>query len=146
MLVVAAAGVGAVLLMGEGERSPEDTVRAFWEAERNGDCAELVDVVTERSWAVLWVEGDVEQASRDAVVEACAESAEAGGRAGGAAAGRRRAGLDSVVVISQGGDRAVVAVTTTVDGETSTYDIPLESEDGEWKVDMVELLDQYDDF
>ena len=42
--------------------------------------------------------------------------------------------IEEIVPVSESGDEAVVAVTGTLDGETSTNELPLRRVDGDWLV------------
>lgn len=136
IVLAAAAGVGAVvlgmvLLTGDDGPSPETTVRTFWEAT---DCATVVDHITEDSWRYVATEAQAESGSEPDSREEAIEACESGDRV---AAGDR---LESVELVSEDDDRAVVEVTADEDGDTATYDIPLRREDGQWKVDLVDFF------
>lgn len=52
VLVVVAAGVWVVRRAAGGpERSPRQTVGAFFQAQRDGDCRRLIDLLAEDSWS-----------------------------------------------------------------------------------------------
>lgn len=99
-LVAAVLVVGVVTwaVAGGGGRSPEATVRAFFDARRDGDCARLVELVSEASWS----EGG--RLDRDRFVESCA-----------AVVRRYRPQLHEVSVVSEHDAQAVVQVAVRLD-------------------------------
>jgi hypothetical protein len=126
---VGAVGFGLAQLLGGDGRSPEDTVRAFWEAD---DCPTLVDLMTENSWFFFEMEADSGRVSRQQAIEDCESSEDFDDEER----------LESVELVSQEGDRATVEVTRAIGGDSETNDVVLRREDGEWKVDIEETMEE----
>jgi ketosteroid isomerase-like protein len=132
VLAVVALAAGAFFLVrGDGERSREATIRAFQEASETNDCVAAVDLMTAESWAVVIAEADGTRQvrgspSRAEAIQSCREHSE----------DNIDETLDKVEVISEEDDRAVVAVTATSEGETSTHEFVLTREGGTWKLDL----------
>jgi hypothetical protein len=115
--------VGGVMLLRSGrddERSPEDTVRLFFDASMDRNCEELVDLVVERSWSQ---NGTVD---KDTAVDQCNEDL--------AVDAEFEAELRDVEVTDEKDDTAVVQVQYTLEGEDVDTRLDLEKEDGDWKV------------
>ena len=128
--VVAVLGIGAVLLMGGSGgsgSSPEDAVKDFFDAAKDGDCQGMMELITTGSFAGA----EPEQALAEC--EASFEAGEDFFSPGDT--------LDSVKVKSEDGDTAVVSVTSTTDGEATTDDLNLRKEDDKWKIDFTALGD-----
>jgi hypothetical protein len=137
--IVVVAGVGCGVGERSSQRSAEETVRAFFEARRAGDCERLAELVSRRSRSAGG------PAEHDRFVEACAE-----------VVGDYRPELATVEVVSEGGSDAVVnmaveharplspdrgdgVLSVSVDGETRAYEVGhLVHEGGEWKVEVDE--------
>ncbi|HEY8543751.1 MAG TPA: hypothetical protein VIL36_01840 [Acidimicrobiales bacterium] len=123
--VVAVVGllVGTALWLRGGrddERSPEDTVRLFFDASMDRDCEELVDLVVERSWSQGGTVGRaeaVDQCTRDLASDVDFD-----------------AELLDVEVTAEEDDTAVVEVKYTLEGEDIDTRLDLEKEDDTWKI------------
>jgi len=131
LAVVALVGGALFLVRGDEERSPEATIRAFQEASATNDCEAAADLTTVESWALIMAAADGTtqvpvSPSRAEVIRSCREHS----------GDNIDETLDNVEVISVESDRAVVAVTVTSDGDTSTYQFVLVREDGTWKLDF----------
>ena len=84
-----------------GGRSPEQTVRDYFEAAQSRDCKRMIDLVTEDTWR---------QGGAATKSEAVGECEDALSQLGATTWFT----LDNVRLVSQSGDRATVEVTTTV--------------------------------
>jgi hypothetical protein len=126
-LVVLALVVGGLLFaMGDsddGDDSPEQAVRDFFEASEDKDCARLTELVVEKSWS----QGGT--VTRESAIEQCSDEMEAGPQLD--------TELKSVDTTSEQDDKAVVRVNYTLDDETVDTEIDLVREDGDWKIDSV---------
>jgi hypothetical protein len=103
----------------DASATPEEVTAALFDAARAGDCEAVIELMAPDAF-------DAGDTPATAVAECEADDE-----------GRElMAGLDVVDIslVSETGDRAVVAVTATVDGETSTEEMPLQRVDGEWLV------------
>lgn len=128
--VLAVAAIGGFLLLGgsgSSGSSPEDAVSDFFDAAKDGDCQGMMGLITTGSFAGT----PPEQALAEC--EASFEAGEDFFTPGDT--------LDSVEVKSEDGDTAVVAVTSTTEGEQTTDDLNLRKEDGKWKIDFSVLND-----
>jgi hypothetical protein len=109
--LIAVVAAGALILGGgawaafahDGERSPEDTVAAFFDARQRGDCEGLLDLTSEASWSEDGV------SSRDEFLEACADAVEA-----------YQPELHEVHLRSEADDQAVVQVEVAIDENQPT--------------------------
>jgi hypothetical protein len=132
VLAVVVLVAGALFLVrGDEDRSPEATIRAFQEGSSTNDCETAVDLMTDESWALIMAAADGTtqvpvSPSREEAIRSCREHS----------GDNIDETLDNVEVISEESDRAVVAVTVTSDGDTSTYEVVLVREDGTWKLDF----------
>lgn len=97
---------------------PEETVRAFWEAMRDGDCENVIDLMTEESWSMG---GSI---SREDAVTSCEQSP-------AAAAGLE---VQEVKLTAEEQNEAAADVTFSYSGQTMTQSMGLRVEDGRWKV------------
>ena len=99
--------------------TPEATVEALFAAFRAGDCQGVVDLMAPEAFGP-------DEAPADVVADCQVDES---GRAA-------IAGIEIVDItpVSESGDDAVVSVTATLDGETSTQELPLRRVDGDWKV------------
>jgi hypothetical protein len=141
-LVVLCGGGGAVVyfvFLNAGD--PEEVVEEYFAAASRGDCDTMVNLVTEETWR----QGGA--ASRGEAVADCEESI--GGGLGLAVT------LDDTRLVSEGGDRAVVAATTTTNPEvltpglggepvTTTVDYTLRKEGRDWRIDATTLGPGFD--
>jgi hypothetical protein len=135
LVAVAAAAVAFVMLRGDdepspardtppaAEASPVDAAQAYLDAAERADCAGMVDALTEESWGP-----DGETA--DEAVEECRLDLEQDAS--------QLDGIDfgAVELVSEVGDAAVVTVEATVDGATTSRELPLRRVDGKWKVHL----------
>lgn len=96
--------------------SPEDTVIAFFEAMKTGDCDTALNYMTEQSWS----RGGT--LSREEAVSQCEQSPMAAIEVKGAE------------LANQEGDSATVNVTISQAGQTMTAPMMVTREDGMWKL------------
>ena len=121
--VLAVVGIGAFVLLGDsGGSSPEDAVSDFFAAAQDRDCQSMMDLITTESFAGA----DPQQVL--AQCEAALDAGEDFFTPGDT--------LDNVEVTSEDGDTAVLAVTSTTEGEQTTDEVNLRKEDGDWKIDF----------
>lgn len=97
--------------------SPEDTVKAFFDAMKEGDCETAFNYMTEQSWSR---DGTL---SREEAVSQCEQSPP-------------MAGVDvhDAKLANESGDSATVDVTVSQAGQTMTAPMMLQREDGQWKL------------
>jgi hypothetical protein len=144
-LVILLAVVGVVVvvgglvatLQGGDDRSPEETVRALWEASGEDDCPALVDLLTEDSWPYLTPdailsEDDPEPVSREAAIDDCESEEFLLDELGT---------LRDVRVVDEDDDRVTVEAELAFDGEDHEEELFLVREGGRWKVDVAELFE-----
>ena len=128
-------GVVAYLAGAFGGGDPTEVVEAYFDAAERGDCAEMVDLVTEESWR------ENGATSRSQAVSDCEEGFAALGVAG------LPIQLMSTRLVSEGEDTAVVAATLGatpgfVDGPAPgpmDVDIPLRKEGRDWLIDATAI-------
>jgi hypothetical protein len=109
-------------LPGAADESPVEVAEAFFAAATSGDCAGVVDRMTVESYST---EG---QTAAEAVDE-CEDDV-----AGAAALAEAEFG--PVELVSEDGDRAVVAVTVGAGDEAVEREMPMRRIDGEWKMHL----------
>lgn len=106
---------------GSGSRSPEDTVSGWMQAIQDQDCEAVVDFMTEETWSPS---GTRENAVRDCEsnIGTLASSVE---------------GIDvqSIDLVNEEGDHAVVETVSTRNGTESVERADLYMEEGEWRLD-----------
>jgi Domain of unknown function (DUF4878) len=132
LVVLAVAGGAFLLLSGDDDRSPEETVQLFFEAFNDEDCEGLVDVLTRDSWAFLMSEDGEEppeDVSRQDAIDDCQSTSDEDEPI--------EVTLDEVTMTSEEGDEAVAEVTSTTDGEQTTESVVLSREEGDWRIDLV---------
>jgi hypothetical protein len=103
----------------EAPATPEAAAEALFAAARAGDCEAVIDLMAPEAFgpgatpeeAIAECEADVEGRANLAELE-----------------------IVDITLVSESGNDAVVAVTGTVDGETSTEEVPLRRVDGTWMV------------
>jgi hypothetical protein len=103
----------------EAPATPEAAAEALFAAARAGDCEAVIELMAPEAFgpdtspqeAVADCEADVEGRANLAELE-----------------------IVDITLVSESGNDAVVAVTGTVDGETSTEEVPLRRVDGTWMV------------
>jgi hypothetical protein len=121
-----------------GGSSPEDAVVTFFEAAKAADCDRFVDSVTKDSRVLMANDFDVDAepkpVSRADVVSLCEENADTQDFAD--------TRLVSTKTTSNDGNTARVEVTIETEGDRSTDEVPVILEEGEWRVDMVQLVDE----
>ena len=120
----------AVRSDGGPELSPAQVVSGFFQAQRDGDCARLLELVSEASWS------DGGERSRDEFLEQCAAALEGYGPAVGR--------LD-IGEIDEDGDRITVdwslgSAQPVVDGHEEGQRGTLVREDGRWMVRLDDFL------
>jgi hypothetical protein len=103
----------------EAPATPEAAAEALFAAARAGDCEAVIGLMAPEAFGP-------DDTPADAVAEC---EADVEGRA-------NLADLEivDITLVSESGNDAVVAVTGTVDGETSTEELPLRRVDGTWMV------------
>lgn len=110
---------------GGGSRTPEQTVEQFWQAARTRDCESAIGLVTEKVWSE---DGSI---SRDEALADCRDSFTDEDEI---------PQIEDTTLVSETGDTAVVDVTMTVpDVGSTTITHDLVRENGEWKIDDVEM-------
>lgn len=138
VLVVLCGGAGAVAYFTGvfGSSDPTEVVEAYFEAAQRGDCAEMIDLVTEESWRQTGA------TSRGEAISNCEADLAALGGAG------LPIQLTSTRLVSEGDTTAVVAATI---GATPGFedfgappvpmdvDIPLRKEGGDWRIDATAM-------
>jgi len=103
----------------EAPATPEAAAEALFAAARAGDCEAVIGLMAPEAFG-----------PGDTPAEAVAEcEADVEGRANLA-----ELEIVDITLVSESGNDAVVAVTGTVDGETSTEELPLRRVDGTWMV------------
>jgi hypothetical protein len=103
----------------EAPATPEAAAEALFAAARTGDCEAVIELMAPEAFgpgtspqeAVAECEADVEGRANLAELE-----------------------IVDITLVSESENDAVVAVTGTVDGETSTEEVPLRRVDGTWMV------------
>jgi hypothetical protein len=106
-------------------RSPEDTVRAYFQAAETNDCEALISLTTRRVWS-----SDGKNTREEALAE-CNE---------GGDAEFERAQVGSMTTIpGADGNTSVVTASVTVEDETRDVEFELVKEDGGWKVDDLKV-------
>lgn len=93
--------------------SPEDTVMAFFEATKEGDCETAVDYMSEQA---------LSGATREQWISQCAQSPMA------------MVEVQDAELVKEEGDSATVNVTVSQGGQAMTAPMKLTREDGEWKL------------
>jgi hypothetical protein len=147
LLVLAAVGGGIYLLTSSDDSStsassPEEAVKSFFNAAKDGDCGALVDLVTEDSWGYMMSDfedsGEASSPSRAEAVDDCEQQVEDEGSdfAGGE--------LVSAKTLEESGDTATVEIVTDEDGEEFPTEMPLAKEDGSWKLDIASFFEGFD--
>jgi hypothetical protein len=109
-------------LPGAADESPVEVAEAFFAAATSGDCAGVVDRMTVESYST---EG---QTAAEAVDE-CEDDVVG-------AAALAEAEFGPVELVSEDGDRAVVAVTVGAGDEAVEREMPMRRIDGEWKMHL----------
>jgi len=128
--VVAVLGIGAFLIFGGSDDSsgggsgPEAAIRDFFDAGKSGDCDKIVGLMTDDSFGGV---------SKDQAVAGCKQAMKSG--SGDGLLGSKDT-LDGTKLKSQKGDKAVVEVKSTTDGDKKTEEVHLRKEDGKWKIDL----------
>jgi hypothetical protein len=140
LVAVAAASVAFLVLGGDDEASPArdtppvaevspvDAAQAYLDAAERADCAGMVDALTEESWSP-------HSETADEAVDECRRDLEQDAT--------QLDGIDfgAVELVSEEGDAAVVTVEATVDGATTSRELPLRRIDGAWKVHLAGASD-----
>lgn len=116
--------------MGEGDGrgdaetalSPEQTVAAYFEALDGGDCATVIDLLSEGSW-----QAGGQYATADEAAQACSS---------GEAFGPAPITIQNIELVSQADGTVTLSVTGLVDGQPQTIQLTLVQDDGKWKVDL----------
>jgi hypothetical protein len=106
----------------EGGR-PEDPVRAYWQATLRGDCDGAFDASTEKFWS----QGGA-QTKAEALANCKSNGAPQGARLG-----------DVTAAGPATGNTATVNAEVTIEGQTKTVAHKVVKEDGEWKVDSLDI-------
>lgn len=113
-------GLALFVMKGDDSRSPEETVRDYFEATQDGDCDELIEMVHEDVWSQS---GEIK---RDEALEQC--KAEVRGQQ------EVESKLDRTKLVSEKDDKATVEADITIDGDDLSVSIDLVKVDGDWMI------------
>jgi hypothetical protein len=107
-------------------------MRDFVESGNANDCEAAVDLLTQESWALIMAASEgtrqvLRSPTRAEAIESCRKSTD----------DSIDETIDAVHLVSEDGDRAVVSITTTSEGEARTDEFVLTREDGSWKLDLL---------
>jgi hypothetical protein len=108
---------------GDEAGRPEDSVRTYWQATFRGDCEGAFDVSTEKFWS----QGGT-QTKAAALANCKGNGAPQGARLG-----------DVTAAGPPTGNAATVNAQVTIDGQTKTVAHKVVKEDGNWKVDSINI-------
>lgn len=113
-------GLALFLTRSEDSKSPEDTVRDYFKATQDGDCDELIEMVSEDVWSQS---GELD---RDEALDQC--KAEVRGQED------VKSKLGKVKLVSEKDDKATVQADITVDGDDLSVKIDLVKDSGDWLI------------
>jgi hypothetical protein len=144
LALVIVAVVGSVIYLitdddkGSGN-SPEGAVKAFYAAGQKLDCEKMADLLTEDSLGYMTTDFDPSDPNAGDVSRSQA-TADCEKQIAGQEDFVRGGTVTSTKTISEDGDTATVEITAEADGEESSQEVPLDKEDGRWRIDLRQLL------